>query len=203
MIWSRDSPAEFEAAHPEIDEIVYCMGDDLGHALCDAHALTERDIIQVIFPYPGDLGDSHEEVSANLDAAARLDAKISIITGPNSGDRIDIHPDDSEMRGVAAALKLADRMGLARQRAAERRDIQRWAGVDKTGGRAGLGFEWVEVDGETEWVPADDYEEVCSCLELVVSGEMSKRQAAAHLSTSPRTISRCIEDRPGRYGLDK
>jgi hypothetical protein len=62
-------------------------------------------------------------------------------------------------------------------------------------------------DGEI--VPGPNYDEVCATLELVVErmgdpdGEagMSKRKAAAHLETSSRTITRCLEERPERYGL--
>lgn len=68
------------------------------------------------------------------------------------------------------------------------------------GGRAPLGFEWEHG----ELVPVDEMDHVCGVLELVDTGDLSKRRAADRLDASPRTITRCLEEEERRvmYGLD-
>lgn len=64
-------------------------------------------------------------------------------------------------------------------------------------GPAPLGFE--KDDGRLR--EAAEYHRVCSVLEDVARGETSKRQAAAELDTSRRTIQRSVEERRELYGL--
>lgn len=63
-------------------------------------------------------------------------------------------------------------------------------------GRAPFGFE--KDDGRL--IEADNYDQVCAVLDLVVKDELSKRKAAFELKTSRTTINRCLE-RAELYGL--
>lgn len=64
-------------------------------------------------------------------------------------------------------------------------------------GPAPLGFE----KEEGRLIEAANHDRVCSVLDAVVRGDMSKRQASKELDTSRRTVQRAIEDRPELYGL--
>lgn len=63
-------------------------------------------------------------------------------------------------------------------------------------GPAPLGFE--KDDGRL--IEGDGYDRVCSVLEMVQKGELSKRKAAGELDTSRKTIDRSLE-RSGMYGV--
>jgi len=65
-------------------------------------------------------------------------------------------------------------------------------------GPAPLGFE--KEDGALIRKP--EFDQVVSVLEMVVKGQLSKRQGAKELDTSRKTINRCIEDRPELYGIE-
>lgn len=56
-------------------------------------------------------------------------------------------------------------------------------------GRPPLGFE--KEDGRL--IEAENYDQVCAILEMVVKGGLSKRKAAGELRTSRATINRAIE----------
>lgn len=64
-------------------------------------------------------------------------------------------------------------------------------------GPAPLGFE--KDDGKLR--ETTGYDRVCAVLDMVESGELSKRKAAERLDTSRPTIRRSINDRPELYGL--
>lgn len=64
-------------------------------------------------------------------------------------------------------------------------------------GPAPLGFE--KDDGHLR--ETAEYDRVCTVLDMVESGELSKREAAKRLDTSRPTIRRSINDRPELYGL--
>jgi DNA invertase Pin-like site-specific DNA recombinase len=64
-------------------------------------------------------------------------------------------------------------------------------------GPAPLGFE--KDDGRL--IEAAEYHRVCSVLEDVARGDMSKRKAASELGTSRRTVQRSVEQRAELYGL--
>lgn len=64
-------------------------------------------------------------------------------------------------------------------------------------GPAPLGFE--KDDGRL--IEGAEYHRVCSVLEDVARGDMSKRKAAAELGTSRRTVQRSVEQRAELYGL--
>lgn len=64
-------------------------------------------------------------------------------------------------------------------------------------GRPPLGFE--KEDGHL--IEAENYETVCSTLEMVVKDNLSKRKAARELRTSRATIMRAIQERGELYGL--
>lgn len=177
---------------------VFCHGEGSVEDLLAVIDRSDIDVEVVRIPAPELFGETAGEIAERLEPIAGIDAEVVVSTGPRTGDWRRFPPGagrafEEFLSGVAAARGV----GLRLQRAATREDIQRWADWDKEGGRAGLGFEWVDE----ELVPGPDYDEVCSCLELVEAGEMSKNKAAAHLGTSPRTITRCIEERPDRYGL--
>jgi hypothetical protein len=72
------------------------------------------------------------------------------------------------------------------------------AAGDRHHGRPPLGYD--VKDGHL--VTSGNYPKVRRVLEKVVDGDLSKRQAAAALDTSHRTINRSINTRPERYGLD-
>ncbi|WP_435364544.1 recombinase family protein [Haloarchaeobius sp. DYHT-AS-18] len=64
-------------------------------------------------------------------------------------------------------------------------------------GPAPLGFE--KDDGEL--VEAETYDQVTTVLDMVASGDLSKRKAAGELDCGRATISRAIKDRGELYGL--
>lgn len=63
-------------------------------------------------------------------------------------------------------------------------------------GPAPLGFR--KENGRL--IEDESYNRVCATLDLVVKGELSKRKAAQELSSSRRTIGRCLE-RSELYGI--
>lgn len=62
-------------------------------------------------------------------------------------------------------------------------------------GRPPLGFE--KEDGQL--IEGDNYHQICTVLDMVAKGELSKRKAAKELDTSRTTISRAL-DRSDLYG---
>ena len=72
----------------------------------------------------------------------------------------------------------------------------RQANPDYHHGPAPLGFE--KENGRL--IEDDSYDRVCATLKLVVKGNLSKRKAAQELSSSRRTIGRCLE-RSELYGI--
>jgi len=64
-------------------------------------------------------------------------------------------------------------------------------------GPAPLGFE--KDNGRL--IEGPNYDRVCSVLDRVARGDLSKRQAAKELDTSRRTVQRAIEERGDLYGL--
>lgn len=198
-VLAKDSPATFPA--DDVDRQLFCYGTT-GSCLDDLERVADAgDVSAVYVTGVGSLGTDHAEIVASLDRIGELlpDGTGVMISGVGW---VSVASDD--FGALRAAWAASADAAIARQREACKRDIRQWAGVEYEGGRPGLGFE--AVDGEL--VPGPDYTEVCSVLELVLEYEatdgeqgMSKSKAAAHLGTSPRTIRRCIEDRPDRYGL--
>lgn len=184
-----------DSNHPDIDQQAWIYGTQRSDTMRDAVALANSDAIdpiQIVVLNTLSLGSTVRDIRDSLDTLLQAGAKITIAHNRERFDLVD--------NGISL-LSAIDKAGIDMQREATKDDIRQWSGVDKTEGRAGLGFQWIEVDGGTEWVPADDYDRVCSILEMVRDGELSKNKAAAELDTSPRTITRCIEERSGRYGL--
>lgn len=72
----------------------------------------------------------------------------------------------------------------------------RQANPDYHHGPAPLGFE--KENGQL--IEGVNYDTVCAALDMVVKGELSKRQAASELASSRRTINRCLE-RGELYGI--
>lgn len=60
-------------------------------------------------------------------------------------------------------------------------------------------FCFEKEDGQS--IETAAYDRVCTVLDTVVRGEMSKRQASRELNTSRRTIQRAIENRSELYGI--
>jgi hypothetical protein len=191
-IIDRGSPARTGSGREDIDTYVWCFGPD---AVTDCvTAAADYDAADILIPSLASFGSTAGEIAERLAPVGDVASSILVCVNDDWVRVRDIY-------GFLFGVKAAGSAGMRLQRETTKDDIRRWASVDKTGGRAGLGFTWVEVGGETEWVPGDDYERVVSVLEMVRDGEMSKRQAAAELDTSPRTITRAIEERPDRYGL--
>ena len=63
-------------------------------------------------------------------------------------------------------------------------------------GRAPIGFE--KDDGRL--IEDENYDQVCAVLDMVQKEELSKREAAAELSTSRKTIDRALS-RQRLYGI--
>ena len=97
-----------------------------------------------------------------------------------------------QLLGVFSELEA----NLAQQRSKEGL-MARMNSDDYHHGPAPLGFE--KEDGEL--YQAANYDEVCSVLEFVDAGQLSKRKAAKKLNTSRATINRSLEDRRELYGL--
>lgn len=205
-IQEKGSPADFDVGDTQVTHV---FGTDFSTVLDDLETVIQRSNTHceaVIIDGLQQLGSTAEEISTRLQQLQEIleptGGELAIIDPDPAGSDIhSVDPSSTDFDWLVRALNLASSAALRRHRKSIKSEIQRWAQIDKEGGRAGIGFEWVEVDGETEWVPGENYDEVCSVLELVRDGEMSKRQAAADLGTSPRTITRCIEERAARYGL--
>lgn len=192
-IVARGSPVVTGAGRDGIDRYVWAFGDD---PVGDVVSVADRfEALHVLVLDPETFGETVREIADLLAELTDLDATVSLRVGSGYNDWVTVST--ARLGPVLAGLRLADSLGIQLQRESVKDDIRRWCDWDKEGGRAGLGFSW--DDGEL--VPSDRYDEVCATLELVVTGEMSKRKAAAHLNTSSRTITRCIEERPDRYGL--
>lgn len=186
------SPVVTGAGRDGIDRYVWAFGDD---PVDDVLSVADRfEALHVLVLDPVTFGETAGEIADRLAALTELGATVSLRVS-RYNDWVTVSTDT--LGPVLAGLRFADSLGIQLQREVDKDDIRRWCDWEKDGGRAGLGFSW--NDGEL--VPSDRYDEVCATLELVVTGEMSKRKAAAHLNASPRTISRAIEERPERYGL--
>jgi DNA invertase Pin-like site-specific DNA recombinase len=97
-----------------------------------------------------------------------------------------------QLLGVFAELEAEIKRSNIREGLAARRSNE-----DYHHGPAPLGF--AKRDGEL--VEGENYHRVCAVLEEVARGDKSKRQAAADLDTSRRTIQRAVEERADLYGL--
>lgn len=196
----EQQPVVIEDSVTDVDYTAFVCGDwgDVRRELHDIDSDSRAGDVQIIAPTVAALGESTGEIASRLDVLQDVCDELRI---RSDGEWVRLSVGSSDYESVLRWWTAAGNAGVQLQRAAEKRDVRLWSGVDKDGGRAGIGFEWKEVDGETEWVPADNYDRVCALLEMVMTGELSKNQCAAELDTSPRTITRCIEERPERYGL--
>jgi len=112
-----------------------------------------------------------------------------------------IRPDDDDpfqsamlqLLGVFAELEAE----LTKQRAKEGIQARQEADEEYNHGPAPLGFE--SVGGKL--YPTDDYDRICTVLELVQEREMSKRQASRELGCTRKTITNAITERPELYEL--
>lgn len=96
-----------------------------------------------------------------------------------------------QLLGVFAELEA----NMAQQRTKEGIAV-RQREEDYHHGRAPLGF--TKNDGHL--VEADNYDQVCSVLDMVAKDDLSKRKAARELDTSRATVNRALE-RGELYGL--
>jgi DNA invertase Pin-like site-specific DNA recombinase len=96
-----------------------------------------------------------------------------------------------QLLGVFAELEASIKRQNIREGIAARQESD-----DYRHGPAPLGFE--KDDGQL--VEGDNYDRVCTVLDMVAREEMSQRQAAKELDTSRRTIRRAL-DRGELYGL--
>ncbi len=97
-----------------------------------------------------------------------------------------------QMLGVFAELEAE----MAQQRTREGL-AQRRRNPDYAHGPAPLGFE---KEDET-LVEGNNYHDVCAVLDMVASGDLSKRKAAKRLNTTRATIRNAPTDRSELYGL--
>lgn len=187
--------------------IIHVYGTDFDVIIEDLRAVIDREATDVegvlidgfrsIAPDAATVRDRLETLRETL-IEVDDEIKIGIIDADPNGSSIwTVYPGSDEFDALLRTLSFVDNAAIDRGRDATKRDIDRWADIEYRGGRPGLGFR--TEDGEL--VPAEDYTDVCATLELVAEDKMSKRKAALHLGTSPRTITRAIEDRPARYGL--
>ena len=113
-----------------------------------------------------------------------------------------LKPDESDpfqdamlrLLGVFAELEAE----LAQQRAKEGIQARIQSDEPHNHGPAPIGFE--SENGKL--FPTERHDRICTVLELVESGEMSKRQASRELNCTRKTISNAIQERPELYGLD-
>ena len=184
-----DSPSSF-------DMDVYCFDDE---SVSDVLSVVRGDrfeLQQVVIPSITSIASDPRAVAERLRELVGIDVDVMLRSGSESS-WVRVNAADGEFEALLDGMILTDCYALTKSREATKNDIRRWCDWDMQGGRAPLGFTW--VDGEL--VPSSDYGEVCATLELVLSGEMSKNKAAAHLDTSSRTITRSICERSARYGL--
>jgi len=115
-------------------------------------------------------------------------------------ERLVVRPDEEDpyqralfqMLGVFAELEAKIKRQNIRQGIAARQ-----ANDEYRHGPAPLGF----TKDNGRLTEAGDYHRVVEVLEQVARGEMSKRQAAAELGCSRRTVQRAVEERAELYGL--
>lgn len=187
-IVDNGSPALTGSGRPDVDRYGWCFGDgSVGDAISIADGFDE---VEIVLSSLTGFGETARAVADQLDPLAEISSRVCVRI---RGEWVWV----DDFAEFLAGLRAADSMGIELQREARKDDHRRWADWAIDGGRAPLGFEW----SNGELVPAENYRDVCACLEMVRDGEMSKRKAAAHLNTSPRTITRSIEERGDRYGL--
>jgi len=203
-IRDQDSPAYLSMNGAQV---VHIFDTDFDAIIEDLQAVVgdpETDCEIVCIDGFRNLGHEHREIRDRLDLLREILAphsiRIGIIEADPAGSNVHMmDPTNDQFTGMLKTLTLSDHAALARQREADKQDIEWWANYEYSGGRPPLGF--TTIDGEL--VPDENYDTVCATLELVRDDEssMSKRKAAAFLNTSPRTITRCLEERPRLYGL--
>lgn len=138
---------------------------------------------------------SIRDLDRTAERVAEAGAELHIID-----EGLVMKPDDDDpyqnalfrLLGVFAELEAE----LAQQRTREG-IAARQANEDYHHGPAPIGFE--KDDGRL--IEGDDYDQVCSTLEMVAKDELSKRKAAGELGTSRATVKRAIEQRGELYGL--
>lgn len=137
---------------------------------------------------------SIRDLDRTAERVAEHGASLHIIS-----ENFDLQPDDDDpyqralfqLLGVFAELEAR----MAQQRTREGIAI-RQQNDEYHHGPAPLGFE--KDDGHL--IEAENYDQVCTTLELVRKDELSKRKAARELDSSRATINRAL-DRGELYGL--
>ena len=138
---------------------------------------------------------SIRDLSRTADRVRDADAELHVVS-----EGLTLRPSDDDpyqdalfqLLGVFAKLEAKIKRKNVAEGIAARRE-----NAEYHHGPAPLGFE--KEDGQLREATA--YDRVCTVLDAVVRGEMSKRQASSELDTSRRTVQRAIEDRSELYGL--
>jgi hypothetical protein len=173
------------------------VGTKRGDWIDDAvsHSREQSIVTDVIINNLLALGETHTDIRDRVERLVDDELRVHVLS---SGFIID---EDSADVALGVLDELTD-VAPELQREAARRDARRYIEErdPSVGGRPPLGFGF--DDGNL--VPADDFEEVRELLLRVDADDLPKSAAARRLDTSPRTITRCIEEEERRemYSLD-
>lgn len=156
--------------------------------------LESEEIDAVVVNSISRIARSIRDLDRTAERVADHGASLHIIS-----ENFDLQPDDDDpyqralfqLLGVFAELEAR----MAQQRTREGIAI-RQQNDEYHHGPAPLGFE--KDDGHL--IEAENYDQVCTALELVRKDELSKRKAARELDSSRATINRAL-DRGELYGL--
>lgn len=162
-----------------------------------------RELIEAVESYDAVVVNSVSRISRSIRDLDRTVERIVEDAGTelhiiSEGFRLAPDVDDPyqkamlQMLGVFAELEAEMAQQRTREGLAQRRRDPEYAHRP-----APLGFE--KDDGAL--VEGDDYHDVCAVLDMVASGDLSKRKAATRLDTTRATIRNALTDRPELYGL--
>jgi hypothetical protein len=194
-IRSGDLPVNVTAPS-ESGRSIAGVGTERGDWIDDVvdHVAGTPSVTDVVVNNLAALGETHAEIHDRLGTLLDADVRVHALADSHLASGIVIDEDSADV-----ALRLLDELADVApelQREAARRDARQYieSRDPSVGGRPPLGFAFDDGD----LVPADNFEQVRELLLRVDADDLPKRAAARKLDTSPRTITRCLEEEERR-----